>query len=101
MVGDAIRDVFGSVVGKSAVSCVGVGAMPLDASLRLYIGFSATTPYSSHLRTPCEIDSRYPKKQWERSDSLQRERVLNDFISRELCVFEAKKLSFEAKKTRA
>jgi parvulin-like peptidyl-prolyl isomerase len=36
--------------------------------------------------------SRYPKKQWERTDSLQKEKMLNDFIDRELCVLEAKNL---------
>ena len=45
--------------------------------------------YSVH-----DFYSRYPKKQWERADSLQREKVLNDFITRELCVLEAKKLGF-------
>ncbi len=39
--------------------------------------------------------SRYPKKQWEHADSLQKERVLNDFINRELCVIEAKELGFQ------
>ena len=45
--------------------------------------------YSVH-----DFYSRYPKKQWERADSLQRGRVLSDFISRELCVLEAKRLGF-------
>ena len=45
--------------------------------------------YSVH-----DFYSRYPKKQWERADSLQREKVLNDFINRELCVLEAKSLGF-------
>ena len=38
--------------------------------------------------------SRYPKKQWERADSLQQEKMLDDFIGRELCVLEAKGLGF-------
>ncbi|SVB84612.1 uncharacterized protein METZ01_LOCUS237466, partial [marine metagenome] len=43
--------------------------------------------YSIH-----DFFSRYPKKQWERTDSLQKEKMLNDFIDRELCVLEAKRL---------
>ena len=46
-------------------------------------------PYSIH-----DFFSRYPKRQWERTDSLQKEKMLNDFISRELCVLEAKRLGF-------
>ena len=38
--------------------------------------------------------SRYPKKQWERSDSLQKDKMFTDFSKRELCVLEAKKLGF-------
>ena len=45
--------------------------------------------YSVH-----DFYSRYPKKQWERADSLQKEKVLNDFINRELCVLEAQRLGF-------
>ena len=33
--------------------------------------------------------SRYPKKQWERADSLQKEKMVDDFIMKELCVLEA------------
>jgi len=46
-------------------------------------------PHSVH-----DFYSRYPKKQWERADSLQKEKVLNDYINRELCVLESKKLGF-------
>ena len=38
--------------------------------------------------------SRYPKKQWERADSLQKDKMFSDFISRQLCVLEAEKLGF-------
>ena len=36
--------------------------------------------------------ARYPKKQWERADSLQKEKMFNDFINRELCVLEARNI---------
>jgi len=36
--------------------------------------------------------SRYPKKQWERADSLQKDKMFTDFVKRELCILEAKKL---------
>ena len=36
--------------------------------------------------------SRYPKKQWERADSLQKDKMYSDFIKRELCVLEAENL---------
>jgi len=36
--------------------------------------------------------ARYPKKQWERADSLQKEKMFNDFINRELCVLEAQNI---------
>ena len=39
--------------------------------------------------------SRYPKKQWERADSLQKDKMFTDFIKRELCVLEAKKLGLQ------
>ena len=39
---------------------------------------------------------RYPKKQWERADSTQKDKMFTDFIKRELCVLEAKKLGFES-----
>ena len=38
--------------------------------------------------------SRYPKKQWERADSLQKDKMFSDFIKRELCILEAEKLGF-------
>ena len=38
--------------------------------------------------------SRYPKKQWERADSLQKDKMYSDFIKRELCLLEAKSLGF-------
>ena len=46
--------------------------------------------YSIH-----DFFSRYPKKQWERADSLQKERLFDDFINRELCVLEAGRLGFQ------
>ena len=46
--------------------------------------------YSLH-----DFYSRYPKKQWERADSLQKEKMFTDFISRELCVLEAKKMGLQ------
>ena len=36
--------------------------------------------------------SRYPKKQWERADSLQKDKMFADFVKRELCILEAKKV---------
>ena len=36
--------------------------------------------------------SRYPKKQWERADSLQRDKMYSDFIKRELCILETENL---------
>ncbi len=36
--------------------------------------------------------SRYPKKQWERADSLQKDKMFTDFVKRELCILEAKKV---------
>ena len=36
--------------------------------------------------------SRYPKTQWERADSLQKDKMYSDFIKRELCVLEAENL---------
>jgi len=39
--------------------------------------------------------SRYPKKQWERADSLQRDKMFTDFVKRELCILEAKKLGLQ------
>ena len=38
--------------------------------------------------------SRYPKKQWERADSLQKDKMFTGFVKRELCILEAKKLGF-------
>lgn len=38
--------------------------------------------------------SRYPKQQWGRADSLQKDKMINDFINRELCVLEAEKIGF-------
>jgi len=43
--------------------------------------------YSLH-----EFFSRYPKKQWERADSLQKEKMFSDFTKRHLCILEAKKM---------
>ena len=39
--------------------------------------------------------SRYPKQQWERADSLQKSKMYNDFVNRELCILEAKGLGLE------
>tara|TARA_B100001250_G_scaffold76634_1_gene62782 strand:- start:355 stop:2043 length:1689 start_codon:yes stop_codon:yes gene_type:complete len=39
--------------------------------------------------------SRYPKQQWERADSLQKAKMYNDFVNRELCILEAKGLGLE------
>ena len=39
--------------------------------------------------------SRYPKKQWERADSLQKDKMFTDFVKRELCILEAKKLGLQ------
>ena len=36
--------------------------------------------------------SRYPKKQWERADSLQKDKMYSEFIKRELCILEAENL---------
>ena len=38
--------------------------------------------------------ARYPKKQWQRADSLQKDKMLNDFIKRELCIIEGERLGF-------
>ena len=43
--------------------------------------------YSLH-----DFYSQYPKKQWERADSLQKYKMFTDFVNRELCVLEAKKV---------
>lgn len=48
------------------------------------------TGYSLH-----QFYTRYPKKQWERADSLQKDKMLNDFIKRELCILEAERLGFK------
>ena len=39
--------------------------------------------------------SRYPKKQWGRADSLQKDKMFTDFVKRELCILEAKKLGLQ------
>ena len=39
--------------------------------------------------------SRYPIKQWERADSLQKDKMFTDFVKRELCVLEAKVLGLQ------
>jgi parvulin-like peptidyl-prolyl isomerase len=39
--------------------------------------------------------SRYPKKQWERADSLQKNKMYSDFVNRELCILEAKRLGLQ------
>ncbi|MBC8256367.1 MAG: peptidylprolyl isomerase [Candidatus Marinimicrobia bacterium] len=39
--------------------------------------------------------SRYPKKQWERADSLQKDKMYSDFVKRELCILEAEKLGLQ------
>ena len=41
-----------------------------------------------------EFFSNYPKKQWENSDSLQREKLFTSFVHRRLCVLESEKLGF-------
>ena len=46
--------------------------------------------YSLH-----DFYSRYPKKQWERADSLQKDKMFTDFVKRELCVLEAKKVGLQ------
>ena len=46
--------------------------------------------YSLH-----DFYSRYPKKQWERADSLQKDKMFTDFVKRELCVLEAKKMGLQ------
>ena len=46
--------------------------------------------YSLH-----DFYSRYPKKQWERADSLQKDKMFTDFVKRELCILEAKKLGLQ------
>jgi len=48
------------------------------------------TTYSLH-----SFFSKYPKKQWERADSLQKDKMITDFITRELCVKEAKNLGLQ------
>ena len=40
--------------------------------------------------------AQYPKKQWATADSTQREKMYMDFIKRELCIIDAKKLGFES-----
>ena len=42
-----------------------------------------------------EFFSYYPKKQWERADSLKRDKMFTDFILRKLCILEAKKLGLQ------
>ncbi|RMZ49655.1 hypothetical protein EB821_01465 [Candidatus Marinimicrobia bacterium PRS2] len=39
--------------------------------------------------------SRYPKKQWVRADSLQKDKMFTDFVKRELCILEAEKLGLQ------
>ena len=39
--------------------------------------------------------SRYPKKQWGRADSLQKDKMFTDFVKRELCILEAEKLGLQ------
>lgn len=39
--------------------------------------------------------SRYPKKQLERADSLQKDKMFTDFVKRELCILEAEKLGLK------
>ncbi len=46
--------------------------------------------YSLH-----DFYSRYPKKQWERADSLKKDKMFTDFVKRELCVLEAKKVGLQ------
>jgi len=46
-----------------------------------------TVPYSIY-----DFYSKHPKKQWQDADSVKKDEMINKFISRELCVFEAKKL---------
>ena len=40
--------------------------------------------------------SRYPKAQWERADSLQKRRMYDDFINRELSILEAKEIGLDS-----
>ena len=40
--------------------------------------------------------AQYPKKQWAKADSTQREKMYMDFIKHELCIIDAKKLGFES-----
>ncbi len=47
-------------------------------------------PYLKH-----NFFAKYPKKQWERADSLQKTKMLDDFINRELCVLEAKQIGLQ------
>ena len=39
--------------------------------------------------------SRYPQQRWAQADSIQKDEMFADFVSRELCVLEAKKLGFQ------
>ena len=47
-------------------------------------------PYLKH-----DFFAKYPKKQWERADSLQKTKMLDGFIDRELCVLEAKHMGLQ------
>ena len=40
--------------------------------------------------------AHYPKKQWDAADSTKRTKIYTDFIRRELCVLEAKRLSLKS-----
>ena len=42
-----------------------------------------------------EFFSRYPIKQWERADSLQKNKLFTEFVMRALCVIEAEKQGFQ------
>ena len=46
--------------------------------------------YSLH-----QFYAHYPKKQWGRLDSTKRVEVFNNFIKRNLCILEAKRLELE------
>ena len=40
--------------------------------------------------------AHYPKKQWANADSSKRDKIYTEFIKRELCILEAKRLSLDA-----
>ena len=48
----------------------------------------------NHAFSVHDFFSRQPKKQWERADSLQKDKIFTDFIMRELCVIESERRGF-------